>query len=464
MVTLNWELFKNTYVRPLLNDVLDESYTDDTLEATAYTTIVDMTAKGIPNLTPQPSSSLVAGVSQINYLDISSAIVEGNIFYVFIDDQSESYTAVTNDTLAEVLTGLTDAINNSVQSSFANITATNQTLRIKVEGAVSTSFIIDASTAQGQGNTNNPTIALTLGREATDAEQVTTPITSLGADLNTAFSVLAYGIRYFLTADPITRLSTTAGLQVTKDEDLVEVARADYYNGILAYLEANNISNAAADYWRSRLVTNLDLSTNGGLTYEQQLALMNAEYDRRIEQDDNKIGDTGNQQRLTEDAKLRHRIALRELERQYQLDDERDLSDQRATNGAWTIGGQFSQTFVSDYYVALEDTVNVNLYNLTNSYFELDNDVDATQTLESIVIEVDNYKRFDISIQSDNAVEFKFYASVDDVTYLQVGNSTISTQIEKAYALPPSKYIKFEVIGITNNTNFFVNATLYIDN
>lgn len=462
MVTLNWELFKNTYIRPLLNDVLDESYEGSTLEATAYTTIVDMTSKGIPNLSPQPSSSSIAGLSQVNYIEVSSAIKAGNIFYVFIDDQSESYTAVTNDTVTQVLAGLTTAINNSVKTSFANITATNQTLRIKIEGSVSTPFIIDASAIQGQGNTNNPTIALTLGRSATDAKQITTAITTLEADTTTAFNVLAYGIRYFLTADPITRLSTTSGLQITKDENLVEIARGDYYSGILAYLEANDVSNSTADYWRTKLAASISANANQtGLTYEQQLALLNAEYDRKIQQDDNSIMDTGSQQRLAQDNNTRNQKSILALKHQWDLEREfRSLNNRQATNGYWTPAGQFTVSFLSEYDVTYEDTITVDLLKAPNSYFGLAYVINNAETLQGSIIEVSKYTKLDLTITADYNIQFKLFSSLDRVTFTQVGTTTTDTQIVKEYYLPPTKFIRLDVIGTVNNTNFYIEGNL----
>lgn len=459
MATLNWELFKKTYIRPLLNDVLEESYTEEILQSTAYATIIDMRAKGLPSLEPLPNSTTQPGLSQINYLTFSSSVRQSNIFYVFINNESVSYEANISEDINIVRQKLTDVINNSTNPAFADITATNQTFRVQIEGAPSTPFIIDANAIQG-ASSNNPVLEVEIGRTATKESESVDNIVNLTAPNPNAFTVIAYGIRYFLTSDPVTRVTTTSGLQINKDEDLIAVVRIDYFNSLLAYIEEEALTGPLIDYWKGKLIAAVN-SNSKDLTYEQRLALLNAEYDRKIEQDDNSIVDTGTQQRLGQDNSTRNQKSLLQIQRQWQLENQfNSLNNKQATNGYWTPAGQITVSFLSDYDVDYQDTITVDLLQAPNSYFGLDYNVNASQTLSGSPIDISKYKKLELSLTADNDIQFLFYASSDGVNYSQVGTTATDTQINKEYYLLPSKYIRLEVIGTTNDTNFYIEANL----
>lgn len=457
MATITWELFKNTYLKPLINDVSDQSYDDKLLYQTTYLTIVDITSKGITGALPQPSSSILPGLNQINYITPGSSIKPGNLFYISINEESVNYVSVLNDTIESVVTELVNLVNNSTQPSFLGVTATNQTFRLKIES--SESFVLNTATAQGNTATNNPLLENVIAQKASEDVEELTPITNLTAVYKEGFSTIAYGVRYFLISDPILRLKTTSGLDITKDKDLILDAKQDYFQSLLAYINANNVDNDLTTYWKTKLVSSLGDSNS--LTYEQRLALLNKEYDRKIDQDDNSILDTSTQQRLSQDNNTRNQKSILQLKRQWELENDfKKLNNQQATNGYWTPAGQITVSFLSDYKVELEDTIVRDLNNIPNSYFGLGYQINSGIQLTGTPVDVSKYTKLQLTITADYPITFSFYASDNGVTYSQIGSSTTNSQLRKEYYLPPSKFIRVDILGTINNTNFYIEGTL----
>ena len=457
METINWELFKISYLRPLMNDIDSESYDENSLQSYTYTTISDLIGKGLNSFGPAPSSTTNPGQPQINLVAVGNNVQEGNVFYIEIEGTQISYTAGTNATVSSVVNGLVQAITNEAAITK---TAEAQTARLKITGDDNTEFRISSSAISGSG-TNIPNLETTRAQDPKASTQSITAITQVEALTIPAFSVIAYGVRYFAVSEPITRVNTTAGLNITKDKDLVRDAKSDYYQAILAFIEANDIDTPTANYWKTRLGSAVQTeNANNDLTFEQRLALLNAEYDRKIEQDDNTYLDTGINDRLLEDERLNHEKILRELNRTYELKDRNNLEQKNATNGAWTPAGQFTQTFVSEYFTPLEDTVQKDTMNITNDYLGLTDLVNSGVVLTSNRINVSEFDLLELDLQATEAVEYTFYSSQDGSIFTQVSNSTISSNITKKYHLPPSKYIKIGIKGLSNNTYFYIEASL----
>lgn len=459
MPTLNWELFKQTYARPVINDVLNESIDDETLQALAYATIVDMQAKGIETIGPAPSSISYPATPQINYITPGNFINTGNIFYLSIGNQSESYTSLANETLENIVSKLKILIDNSSQTNFQDLVTTNQTFRLKIEGAPGIAFDLKTATARGSaGASNNPSLDVTLGKAAEASTQSIQKLSNLTCTFSEGFNVLAFGIKYFLISDPISSINTAAGVNISINSNLIALAKSDYYNALLGCIEANSIVNNKANYWKSRLVSNLASDTSA-LTYEERLALLNAEYNRKIEQDDNQILDSGSQNRLNQNNNTRNQKSLLHLKKQFDLEKEfKNLNNKQASNGYWTPSGQVTITYLSEYFVEPENTIQVDLLGAPNSYFGLPYEVNNTESLMGAPIETLNYKKLELGLNADNPIQFKFFSSVDGNTYTQVGNTTLNNNFNKLYYLPPSKFIKLEVVGTINNTNFYIEG------
>lgn len=459
METINWELFKITYLRPLMNDIDSESYDENSLQSYTYTTISDLIGKGLTSFTPAPAATVKPGQPQINLVSVGNNVQEGNIFYVEIDGTQVSYTAGSGATVSSVVIGLTQAINTE---SAITKTAESQSARVKITGDNNEEFRIFSSAISGSG-TNIPNLETTKIQNAKESTQSISAITEVGALSKVGFSVVAYGVRYFAVSEPITKVKTTAGFDITKDRQLVQEAKSDYYSLILSYIQANDIDNPTVSYWKTKLGTISSSTTPGsasGLTFEQRLALLEREYELKIDQDDNKLLDTGLNQRLLEDEKLNHKVILKELERKYELEDRDNLGNKTATNGVWTPAGQFTQTFISEHFVELEDTVMKDSRGLSNSFYGLPERISAGVSVVSERINVEEFDKLEIDIQTSEAIEYILYSSSDGSTFTQVSNSTISSNIQKQYYLPPSKYIKIGINGFTNNTYFYIESNL----
>ena len=459
--TIKWDLFESTYVRAELADIYGDQFDQDILQKTTYSVISNLRMKGCLDLGPTPSTTTTPATVEKQNILINN-LSAGNIIYITIDNTTITHTTTGADLEVEI-TAITNAINNDTTIN-AIVSATDRTSFVELEGLTpGKRFELIVVANLGSGD-SNPSVNTQTIQRAKKEEDILVPITELTADYD-AWPMISSGISWFLQNDAITRAKTTSGLDISKDRQLTVLAKSNYDQLTLAYLCVNNITNPSAEYWKTKLQTEIATiqageNANNDLTFEQRLALLNAEYDRKIEQDDNTYLDTGINDRLLEDERLNHEKILRELNRTYELKDRNNLEQKNATNGAWTPAGQFTQTFVSEYFTPLEDTVQKDTMNITNDYLGLTDLVNSGVVLTSNRINVSEFDLLELDLQATEAVEYTFYSSQDGSIFTQVSNSTISSNITKKYHLPPSKYIKIGIKGLSNNTYFYIEASL----
>lgn len=273
-------------------------------------------------------------------------------------------------------------------------------------------------------------------------------ITSLEADFIDAWNLIGFGVKYYFVSDPVVKYDSAAGTSITRDRELIEKAQTDYFLHLRAYITIHKLGTlTAAEFWTQSDV--LDLIANGASktcckdSLEDKLALI-----AREEQKDLTIGD---QKRLTA-------IELKQLERQYQLEDKAALIEKSATNGAWTSAGQFTISYLVDHQSELEDTVPLFQLDLDNDSFGIPTIVNV-QTYIGGFIDVKNYKRLDIELVATANVSFILKELVG-IAWQDVGTLTTDNTIVKSYSLVNTNIIKIEVTGTQADTQLFIRGTL----
>ncbi|PPJ61965.1 hypothetical protein [Cuspidothrix issatschenkoi] len=273
-------------------------------------------------------------------------------------------------------------------------------------------------------------------------------ITSLDANVIDAWNLIGFGVKYYFVNDPVVKYDSASGTSITRDRELIEKAQTDYFLHLRAYITINKLATlTAAEFWTQQDV--IDLIAGGASktcckdSLEDKLALI-----AREEQKDLTIGD---QKRLTA-------IELRQLERQYELEDKAVLIEKTATNGAWTSAGQFTVSYLVDYQTELEDTVPLFQLDLDNDSFGIPTIVNV-QTYSGVFIDTAKYKRLDIELVATANVSFILKELVG-LTWQNVGTVTTDNTIVKSYSLVNTNVIKVEVIGTQANTQVFIRGTL----
>ncbi|MFM2063930.1 MAG: hypothetical protein RLZZ507_3601 [Cyanobacteriota bacterium] len=273
-------------------------------------------------------------------------------------------------------------------------------------------------------------------------------ITSLEADFIDAWNLIGFGVKYYFVSDPVVKYDSASGTSITRDRELIEKAQTDYFLHLKAYITIHKLGTlTAAQFWTQSDV--LDLIANGASktcckdSLEDKLALI-----AREEQKDLTIGD---QKRLTA-------IELKQLERQYQLEDKAALIEKSATNGAWTSAGQFTISYLVDHQTELEDTVPLFQLDLDNDSFGIPTIVNV-QTYIGGFIDVKNYKRLDIEVVATANVSFILKELVG-IAWQDVGTLTTDNTIVKSYSLVNTNIIKIEVTGTQADTQIFIRGTL----
>lgn len=463
MATLDWRTFELTYLRPVLNDVYKSQYNDTILQATVFATIADLNSKGLTDIGPLASSTVLPGNEQINYVTPSTSVAPGNVFYISIEDLIISYTAGANPTVAQVVTGLTTAFNASTDAVLEGLTAYDEEFRVVIiSDEPGMPFLQQSSAARGATAQNNPFLETVINQEASENEVVVAPITLLTGEVNDAFPLIAAGVKYFIVSDPVTGLKTTAGLDIGKSEKLVQLTKSQYDLLTYAYIKTVKTKELTKEqFWSQHFQINSTSlaggngSESGQLNLADRLALLDAEQQ-------------GLQtlQRLKADSAIR----IAENQRRYKLEDEANLVAPDATNGVWTAAGLFTHSFLSDYNTTIENTVTRDLRYLRYNFFGLGNGVIGTETIVGIPIDVRNYNVLNLKFNSSASISFALYQLIsgdpNTGVYEQVGttitnsNDASNNGFEVSYALGNTDYIKLQVMGSAPNTSFYVVGDL----
>lgn len=290
--------------------------------------------------------------------------------------------------------------------------------------------------------------------------------------------MIAAGVKFFVINDPVSKLSTTSGLDISKDSKLVEASRLQYDQLIKAYIAihksgANNIS--AIDYWKSYLATNQTDQTSG-LSVADRLAMIRAEGEERLKQIQSqglldKSLETHRepiQTRLVslqkdyelEIQRLRNQNQLDrlELERRYRLEDRAERMNRTATNGVKTLAGEFTISFIEEYGVEMEPTVVTNL-KLDTQAFGLVSPLPAGAVSTSNTLNVSEYSTLELLVVSNNPVIISaFYlpkgASAFEPAEADMRGETIS----RRYFLGSAAFFKLVIQSPSTAANYYVKG------
>ncbi|MCM0592083.1 MAG: hypothetical protein KA716_18515 [Gloeotrichia echinulata DEX184] len=456
--SINWDLFENTYLKPQIADIYGTQYDEETLKKTTSSAITDLVSKGLVDIGPLPSTSTVAAVAQINYLNPSQVTV-GNRFSVTYKNVTVSFVA-TAATISNVTSNLTTLINANTTFN-ADITAFNDSTRIRLvaKAAVAGQQLEIFTVAERNTGTGNPVLESVINTKPKQVELVVNDLTTITANHADAFNTIAAGVKYFLVSDPVTKLQTAAGLDLTKDKTLTIACKSNYDTLILAYLRIRVLQEISAeDFWKEKLsITSSQTegsNTSGQLTLAERIALINAEKDKslaEIARQETKDLNLGDQKRLTS-------IELKQIDRAYELEDKAALREKTATNGAWTSAGQFTISYLVDYQAELEDTVPILQLDLNNDDFGIPTVING-QFYGGHFIETKKYSRLDIEIVASSNVSFVLKELVE-TSWVQVSPSITDNAIVKSYSLVNTNVIKVEITGIESNTQLFIIGTL----
>lgn len=470
MATINWNIFETTYLRAELADIYGDKFDKDTLLKLTYATIANLKNKGLLDLSPEPSTTLVPAISKIQNIILNN-LSSGNKIFVTINGKSLEYS-VTSNLIPTEVTGLVTMINSSTEPELDTITATNKSSYIQIEGDLGEDFSLVVVSNLGTGS-SNPTTEIQTIQLAEEEELILDEIDILTADFTDAWAIVAAGVKWMLVSDPVTSAKTTTGLDITKNKDLVILSKTNFDLLTLSYLIIHNITNIYAEFWKPKLEQEIIINgSTGGSSLADQLALLLKKHEytlieeeaktaNKVEIDDNYILDTNTQTRLNQDNTTRNQKSILQLQRQWKLENDfKQLTNKQATNGYWTPAGQITVSFLSDYKVELEDTIIRDLNNIPNSYFGLGYQVNNGVQLTGVPVDITKYNKLQITVTSDNPVTYSFYASDNGVVFNQIGVASTNTQITKEYYLPPSKFIRVDILGTVNNTNFYIEGTL----
>jgi hypothetical protein len=454
--SISWDLFENAYLKPQIADIYGTQYDEDSLKKTTFATITDLVSKGLVDIGPLPTTTTVPAVAQLNYLNPSQVTI-GNRFSVTYKNVTVSFVT-TAATIANVTSNLTSLIN--ANSTFnADITAFDDSTRIRLVGKTAGQSLEIFSVAERNTGTGNPVLELVLNTKPKDAELLVSDLTTISANHADAFTTIAAGVKYFLVSDPVTKLQTAAGLDLTKDKSLTIACKTNYETLILAYLRVRVLGEITAEaFWKERLTITASQteggSASGQLTLAERLALIEAEKNAKlaeIARQEERDLTTGDQKRLTS-------IELKQLDRAYELEDKAALIEKTATNGAWTSAGQFTISYLVDYETELQDTVPLFQLDLDNDTFAIPTIVNA-QTYSGSFINTKNYKRLDIELVATANVSF-ILKELIGVDWVDVSALTTDNVIVKSYSLVNTNIIKIEVTGTQANTQLFIRGTL----
>lgn len=479
-INLDWFTFEISYLRPILAGSIDALYDTESLKVITYSVVADLNAKGIDDVGPPPQSITTPGKAQLNYI-FANNVSAKNIFYLTLEASTVSYqppegSSVTSES---VLTGLQNAI--AAKGNVApwnTVTITNNGGYLAIAGkAENQSFTLYATATKNEGTTN-PTLTSDVVRSASPASSTAKDITQVYADFNDAFPMIAAGVKFFVINDPVSKLSTTSGLDISKDSKLVEASRLQYDQLIKAYIAihksgANNIS--AIDYWKSYLATNQTDQTSG-LSVADRLAMIRAEGEERLKQIQSqglldKSLETHRepiQTRLVslqkdyelEIQRLRNQNQLDrlELERRYRLEDRAERMNRTATNGVKTLAGEFTISFIEEYGVEMEPTVVTNL-KLDTQAFGLVSPLPAGAVSTSNTLNVSEYSTLELLVVSNNPVIISaFYlpkgASAFEPAEADMRGETIS----RRYFLGSAAFFKLVIQSPSTAANYYVKG------
>lgn len=287
-------------------------------------------------------------------------------------------------------------------------------------------------------------------------------ITSISANHADAWNLIALGIKYYYVNDPVVKIDSAAGTSITKDEDLVNKAQAEYFLNLQAYLTVHKLATKTAlEFWTEYLEANKGALTpggagnsNGNLTLDDRLALLAQENIYKLQQieleADRKLD--LNQQNFV------NKIEELELKRRYQLEDRAAKETKDATNGAWTASGQVTITYLTDYAAPLEDTVTVDKKGLDLSFFGLPTLV-GIGTVESTPILVSAYKQLNVQLVATQNVTFVLKELIGN-TWVDVGTPATDNAIIKTYSLLQTNIIKLVISSTNVGTQLYLSADL----
>lgn len=455
--TLDWNTFENTYLRPELSAFDGSLYNFDTLQSLTYLTISDLRAKSIDDLEPSPSSTTIPATAQVNFI-FPGNVSTGNVFYINRGNTTLSFSATTN-TVEHVVAGITNVINNSTSSDFTDLTAFDAGAFVRLVGEPGIAFEQYSTATKGTGS-SNPTLSTEINAQAKAAETVPNKITEVGADWTEAFRLIAVGVKYFLVTDPISKLKTTAGLDITKDPSLVDEIKQSYNVLTDAYIQIHKLQPTdrvdAQQFWIRYFNRQYELKnvSSGGLTLTERLQLIEAENLAKLQQ----ISAEGQTDLATAEQKRIANLELLNLKRQHELDDREALLGKKASNGAWTNAGQMTITHLVDYGVELEDTVVMDLKKLDNTFFGLPTIINA-ETIMGAALDVGKYRLLSLKLISNAPVTFKLLELIEGA-FVEVGTPTTDNSIVKSYSLVNTSSIRLEITGTQSNTSFFIEAEL----
>ncbi len=454
--SINWDLFESAYLKPQIADIYGVQYDDDTLKKTTFAAITDLVSKGLVDIGPIPSTTTVPATSQIIYLN-PSQVTTGNRFSLTYKNVSVSFDA-TDATIANVTSNLTTLINANATFN-TDVTAFDDSTRIRLVGNTPGQRIEMFTVAERNVGTGNPVLELINNTQAKGAESYVDDLTLITANHADAFNTIAAGVKFFLVSDPVTKLQTAAGLDITKDRTLTTLCKTNYETLILAYLRIRILNEITAEeFWKERLTITASQTEGGNvsgqLTLAERLVLIEAEKNKSLaeiaRQEDRDLS-VVNQRKLSS-------IELRQVDRAYVLEDKAALIEKTATNGAWTSAGQFTISYLVDHQTELEDTVPVFQLDLDNDYFGIPTVVEV-QTYIGGFIDTKNYKRLDIELVASANVSFVL-KELAGTTWEPVGEIATDNAIVKSYSLVNTNVIKVEITGTEANTQLFIRGTL----
>jgi hypothetical protein len=454
--SISWDLFENAYLKPQIADIYGTQYDEDTLKKTTFAAITDLVSKGLVDIGPLPTTITVPAVAQVNYLNPSQVTI-GNRFSVTYKNVTVSFVA-TAATIANVTSNLTSLINaNSTFNS--DLTAYDDTTRVRLVGNTGGKDLEIFSVAERNTGTGNPVLESVINTKPKASELLVNDLTTITANHADAFNTIAAGVKYFLVSDPVTKLQTAAGLDLTKDKSLTIACKTNYETLILAYLRIRILEEITAEeFWKERLTITASQTEGGNasgqLTLAERLALIEVEKNAKlaeIARQEERDLTTGDQKRLTS-------IELKQVDRAYELENKAALIEKTATNGAWTSAGQFTISYLVDHQTELEDTVPLFQLDLDNNSFGIPTIVNV-QTYIGGFIDVKNYKRLDIEIVATDNVSFILKELVG-IAWQDVGTLTTDNTIVKSYSLVNTNVVKLEVTGTQADTQLFIRGTL----
>lgn len=231
--------------------------------------------------------------------------------------------------------------------------------------------------------------------------------TTISALVDDGFALLTAGIKYFIHNDPITQQQATAGQQITKDKDLVEILHNNYCKLTKGYINIYYYGVDKQKYW---------------------LTLLNC-------------GEDCNKEDVI--SALRSQVTL-------------------GVNEYNTSAGSFGVSYLSDYKVdyssTLKQAVDIKVEAID---FGFAGSI-SNETLIGAEVDVTNYKTFSLTFISPSTCTVQLQTLEPDGTWANPTTAVTGNVFIKKYALLEVSTIRLQITTTAINTSFELRGTLNV--